>query len=607
MKLKMIACAALAVCGSAAFADVVACGTPTTAAAMVQNCTPDVTVYIAGASAQKPAIDALLLKGLVFDTTRPVAYIVPSTDKHTTPAASYNSTDGKTVLSGIKNTVIYMGYGKATNPDGTDAAYKDKLVAVVLNTANGSFAGVKQMTKGLPTSVPSDTAQFNETTSFITRVSNQDTASQLTCVSVTADVDPQAGSSTITKFKPATGPSGAVVTTAAVIANVTTLVCNVPSDNYFNYTATTKAQTTANAGLTKGVQLALADVNPVHASPDVAVAVGAPLDVKKFEIVPTAVQGFGVIVNTKALSALAVAQQAAGQLPGCSSDDAAALTTSKVTGACQPNVSRALMTAIVNGTAIGSMVSGIVGDTAKINLQRRTNWSGTQASSNLMFGGYGATEGRTAKDLAGTKFKWVGLAANTPNNASQDIAGATNTWALPGDMDLLGNFTKVSGQTTSVYNVASSDVITNVADNTADYAFGVVSLEKVWSATTSSSGLKGATGNASWVKIDGVSPNFVGADQTIDSKQRKGMLVGYPFQMEMVAIKNTLALTGTSAVVKAQKGLVDNIVTGIKDSTYNLAGLAYLSLATGDTDATRKAFYSRGGRGVNFAPLVVNK
>jgi len=556
---------------------------------------PEYTVYAAGASAQKPAIDNLLMvSGTVFDNDKAIAYIVPTNEKHSTPIASYTSTEGKTVKSGIKNTVIYYGTGAI----GT--AFQGKRVAFVYNTANGSFAGVKQMTSKLPT----DATLFKETSSFIVRRTATDTAIPA-CVTSTWDGTNGgteqtliSGASSSSKIKSASALFG-----SGVASRAGTVVCGIDEAAHgFNYTTATTIP-----GGVAGVQLALADVNPVHASPDVALAVGAPLKAANYQIVPTAVQGFGVVVNDLALKALVKKQKALGMLPA--SCDDTTITTTTVTGQCQPTVSRVLMTAIVSGTAKPSMVSGDSTDATKIRLERRTNWSGTQAASNLMFAGYGATEGRKFADLAdATKFAKLG------------VTGVVNTWDMTGlTADLVGNVTKsapTGNFVDMVYNVSGTDVMNHVAEDTTNYSFGVVSLEKVQkNDATSSSGLKSANGNfwASWVKIDGISPNFTGTGAAYDAKQRTGMANGYPMAYEMVAIKNT-ALMKKGATQLMQKAVVDRVVDGLKNSSYNLAGLSYFSITAGDTDTlptatpptSKKAVFTRGGNGANFAPLVAN-
>jgi hypothetical protein len=170
------------------------------------------------------------------------------------------------------------------------------------------------------------------------------------------------------------------------------------------------------------------------------------------------------------------------------------------------------------------------------------------------------------------------------------VATGFATLADAGAVDASGNYANTVGNFTTYSKVGSGDVITGVATNATALAFGVVSLEKVYAAGTGGN-LAGAT----WVKLGGISPNCK-ADGTLDSKQRVGMQAGYPMQFEMVAIKNA-----ANSKVPAIQGVVDSIVTALADPAYNLAGIAYI----GSTDATKKATYTRGGRGNNYAPLTI--
>jgi hypothetical protein len=324
--------------------------------------------------------------------------------------------------------------------------------------------------------------------------------------------------------------------------------------------------TTAPAGGVKGVQLALADVGPNQASLGVLTA-GKWTDAK-FPVTVTGVQGFGVMVNNVALTALINREIAAGRMDS----SCAGKTGLTITAACQPNLSHADMTALVTGKATGATF-GVAAD-ASIAYFRRVAFSGTQAASNITFAGQAATEGFKAADILAGKVTATGYA----------------TLAAAGTVDASGNYANTVGTFTTYSKVGSGDVITGVSGNTTALAFGVVSLEKVYSASTSGD-LKGAT----WVKLGGISPNFK-ADGTQDSKQRVGMQAGYPMQFEMVAIKNA-----ANDKTPALKAVVDSIVTALADPTYNLAGIAYI----GSTDSTKKATYYRGGLGNNYAPLTV--
>jgi hypothetical protein len=537
MKIKLITLAALAVCGSSAFAAAPNCDATakSTALGLVNNCVPEVTIYMAGASAQGPALKTVLLTTTaVFKTDLPIAYV--------TNAATSALAD-----IGAKNTVIYYGTGLT-----------GKRTAVVYNTANGSFAGVKQMIEGAPTS-----------STFAGELNSQG-------LLTTADTAAMA----------CTAGSAISITDVYVPTSVGAVSCAVKPFNYV---------TTAAPGGVAGVQLALADVAPNQATPGVLTTAWKPAT---FPATVTGVQGFGVLMNNVALTALIKREVAAGRMadscldksgaiPAVAAKAAVAATettpavaavtavpevAATVTAACQPNLSRADMAALVTGKATGAML----GDSSKnISYYRRVAFSGTQAASNLTFAGMAAIEGFKPADAAAGKATGFAILADV------------------GDADATGNYSKTNaaGTFTTYAKVGSGDVITGVAGNKTDMAFGVVSLEKVYGTGTSAD-TKGAT----WAKLDGISPNFK-ADGTNDTKQRVGMQAGYPMQYEMVALKNTKLMAKTPAI----KAVVDAIVTALADEKYNLAGIAYI----GASDATRKATYHRGGKNNNFAPLNI--
>ena len=515
MKIKLISVAAMAVCGSSAFA---ACDS-STALLLVNTCAPEVTVYMAGASAQAPALKTVMLAtSTVFDTTKPFAIVTNTAD---------GGLSTTTNTLGAKNTTIYYG---------TSAA--GKRTAVVYNVANGSFAGVKQMTEGTGTGT-----LFNEQISQgLLTAAQQKEGTALTCAAAAAPT-----------------VSGYTLSTQA-----SAVVCPVVP---FTYT------TTAPAGGVKGVQLALADVAPNQAS--LGVLTAGKWTEKKFPLTVTGMQGFGVMVNQAALTALINREIAGGRMAGSCASTTVASTS--MTAACQPNLSHADMTALVTGKATGATF-GVAAD-APIVYYRRVPFSGTQASSNITFAGQAATEGFKAADIISGKVTATGYATLADAGAVTTAGDYVNT---------VGNFTTHS-------KVGSGDVITGVSAPTIPgvvttpvntLAFGVVSLEKVYPADTK---------NTTWVKLGGISPNFK-ADGTLDSKQRFGMQAGYPMQFEMVAIKNA-----ANDKTPALKAVVDAIVTGLANPTYNLAGIAYI----GSTDATKKAVYTRGGKGNNYAPLTI--
>jgi len=588
MKLKLIALAAFAVCGSSAFAACTGAST-TDSDMLVMQCAPQVTVHVAGASAQAPAVHKMLLStSTVFDLTKAIAIVTPTQGSTATKyyaSKTSSSLTSSTVTtsvaslsgSGAKNTVIYLGIGAS----GTVNA--GNRVAVVYNTSNGSFAGVKMMTEGA--TVGSNTGTGIGTTNASTGATNGDELSQglLTGAQQTAGT-------TLTCVKTGTTSSSTAAawsynSGSPIIPSYACTGTSVTSTpTAFNYL------TTAPAGGVTGVQLALADVAPKQAS--LGVLTAGAWTATKFPLTVTGVQGFGVMVNDKALQALISREVTAGRLSsscvaaniyGSNEAVTAASSTNAsatlLTAACQPSIRSSDMNALVRGTATGELISGTSGDTTTISYYRRVPFSGTQASSNIMFAGQASTEGFSTATLA---------AAATGYTAP---IGTCTTCSPAASIDSSGNYsyTSSSGFYKNYAKVSGSTVISGVATDTTTYAFGVVSLEKVWNAAKASSGISGA----SWVKLDGISPNYDMSTGTHDTNQRTGMQAGYPFQFEMVAIKNASNRNTQAAVVNA-------IVTGLATDTYNLPGIAYI----GSTTSTYKAKFYRGGSANNYAPLT---
>ncbi len=567
MKIKLITLAALAACGSGAFAATTVaskCVAPATnTVQLVTACAPEVTLYMAGASAQQPAVQKLLgTTDAVFDLSKAIAKVSKTTGAavaahaNATAAALGSSSglaDTVTTLAdlGAKNTEIYIGTGSSKM-----GAAAGKRIAVVYNTANGSFAGVKQMTESTDTKGISGSAGGELASQGLVTAAMQKAALTLSCARTSA-----------TDWTAASGSTAPTIPTYAC------------ANNAFNYV------TTAPAGGVKGVQLALADVAPNQAA--LGVLTAGKWTAAKFPLTVTGMQGFGVMVNDKALQALIKREVAAGHMAAdCLTIGATNGTTSTLTAACQPNLSHADMAALISGKATAALISGDSTDTTAIAYYRRVDFSGTQASSNIQFGGQAATEGFKAADILAGKVKPTGYLTLSSAGASPDANGQFTATSADGKFltrAYVGSGDVIAGSTT-----ATPPTI-GVSTDTTNYAFGVVSLEKVWVATKTSSALKGA----SWVKIGGISPNF-DASGNNDTTHRVGMLNGYPFQYEMVAIKNA-ANSKTPAIA----AVVDGIVAGMQDPSFNLAGIAYI----GSTDATKNAKFTRGGDGNNYAPL----
>jgi hypothetical protein len=327
MNIKKVAalCAALCSTGAFAAATPVACpATPANLDDLINKCAPEVTFYVAGASAQSGALNALLdAGGGVFDTAALRAKI----------------TDTATSVSGIpagassSNTVAWIGYGAA----GTAAA--GKRVIVIYNKANGSAAGVNQLLTGKGGSLE-----------------------EVTLVTAAAKSLAKGTAGTCAVLTPSTAGSLGTASCATEAA--------------FKSAWGVDAQ--------KNAHLALSDVRPSELVPGIV----KKWDATKFPATTTAMQGFGVIVNAPLYSALITKNIAEGVLPASCASETIGNAVDTITGGCQPSIRHADYSSIVTGKIkTADALLGTTGNTTKIALYRRVNSSGTQAASNIFFAG----------------------------------------------------------------------------------------------------------------------------------------------------------------------------------------------------------------------------
>jgi hypothetical protein len=202
-------------------------------------------------------------------------------------------------------------------------------------------------------------------------------------------------------------------------------------------------------------------------------------------------QGFGVMASESLYNAMMAKQKAEGRLPAdCVAGDFTA-------GKCQPSISKEEYAAVVDGNNFAYVANGALsGDAGVINLCRRVETSGTQASSNVYFlnnscGNANPTFGfRSPKAV---DFSGGGVNPVAWNSASGD--------AVTGNFDDFGGaFALFEGSGTGdarncVIRRNNGNNPNNVADGLGTYAIGWISLENAPAA-----GWK-------YLKLDGVSPN----------------------------------------------------------------------------------------------------
>jgi hypothetical protein len=246
--------------------------------------------------------------------------------------------------------------------------------------------------------------------------------------------------------------------------------------------------------------------------------------ISQLNAVKNALQGFGVAANAAAYAALQQQNANEGSLP--------ASCVGSSTIACQPSIRRADYASLISAEGSikdsGTLFNGAVA-ADEVTVCRRTDLSGTQASSNTFF----------------------------LNNVCGNLgyAGAYNPLGA-GD----------SAPGTIVWNEASSTGNAKACLNTAaGYRLGVLSLENI----------PAGADTYKFVKLDGVSPNntYNGTAVVADGLQRQQFANGsYPYAYEMYSATQP----GTTPQVLAFASALN---TKLGDSTQsNLVGIAYFDI-----------------------------
>lgn len=268
-------------------------------------------------------------------------------------------------------------------------------------------------------------------------------------------------------------------------------------------------------------------------------------------------QGFGVMVSESLYNAMMAKQVAEGRLP-VSAGSASCVAGNYTPGACQPSISKEEYAAVVDGGNFNYVANGALsGDAGVINLCRRVETSGTQASSNVYF--LNNSCGNASPTVGFKPPKTVDL-VNSPTAVAFN---SSSGHAVTGNYDDFGGaFGLFEGSGTGdarncVIRRNAGKNPNNVADTLGTYAIGWISLENAPAA--------------GWklVKLDGVSPNAVQVKATAatdtdgnvdgwmaDTNQRTNVVKGYydaapelemlwpsttPYGTFLTSLKNTFA------------------------------------------------------------------
>lgn len=236
-------------------------------------------------------------------------------------------------------------------------------------------------------------------------------------------------------------------------------------------------------------------------------------------------QGFGVMVSESLYNAMMAKQVAEGRLPA-SAGGVNCVAGNYTPGACQPSISKEEYAAVVDAGNFSYVANGALsGDAGVINLCRRVETSGTQASSNVYFlnnsCGFANPTGGFKSPKTVDLFSGTAVAFNSSNGDKvtgnyDDFGGAFGLFEGSGTGDARNCVIRRNGGKNP----------NDVADSLGTYAIGWISLEN-------------ATGSGwKYVKLDGVSPNAyqvaLAADTDgtvdgwmVDADQRRNVVKGY--------------------------------------------------------------------------------
>ena len=238
-------------------------------------------------------------------------------------------------------------------------------------------------------------------------------------------------------------------------------------------------------------------------------------------------QGFGVMVSESLYNAMMAKQVAEGRLPA-SAGGVSCSAGNYTPGACQPSISKEEYAAVIDAGNFNYVANGALsGDAGVINLCRRVETSGTQASSNVYFlnnscGNAAPTFGfKSPKtvDFTGGGVNPVAFNSGAGDKVTgnyDDFGGAFGLFEGSGTGDARNCVIRRNGGKNP----------NDVADGLGTYAIGWISLEN-------------ATGSGwKYVKLDGVSPNAyqvaaaADTDGTVDgwmvdTDQRRNVVKGY--------------------------------------------------------------------------------
>lgn len=233
-------------------------------------------------------------------------------------------------------------------------------------------------------------------------------------------------------------------------------------------------------------------------------------------------QGFGVMVSESLYNAMMAKQKAEGRLPAdCAAGDF-------TPGKCQPSISKEEYAAVIDGNNFAYVANGALsGDGNVVNLCRRVETSGTQASSNVYFLNNSCGTGNPTFGFKPPK------AVDLVNSPSAVAFSSANGDAVTGNYDDFGGaFGLFEGSGTGdarncVIRRNNGNNPNNVADALGTYAIGWISLENAPAAGWKYVKLDGVSPNAYQVPVGSAEDGVVADGWAQDANQRINVVKGY--------------------------------------------------------------------------------
>ena len=411
-KTHLIAGACLAACSASSFAvtavkavcPAAAPATSADAVAYVNNCAPEYTLFVGGASTQASNF-ATIIKATVLDSSKMTPIVI--VDKGSVSGIGTN-VSGVSFDATKSNVRALYGMNSA-----------GKRVLAIYNFNNGSAAGVSQLL-GKPT---------------------------LPSVLVSAGGIPESDVVFVGPAKSATLAGGTAPGTFCAAATLATdTVASTDAAPVVNCTTHTPQQ----------ADLALSDTAPAELY---AVYSGAKAKLTTLTNTPLFLQSFGVVVSPLLYSALQTKNLADSLIP-------ATCVAGDLTATCQPTIRRDEYASLVAKGGSIKTLAALTGSslTDPLTLARRDNLSGTQAVSNMFFvngqcGGNG--NGAVLKSLDNKVKLAGGLLGGL---AIDDISNSTSSLNILSAVvsgDVKNAVASATGDAIGVLNVGGGGTVSN--------------------------------------------------------------------------------------------------------------------------------------------------